>query len=320
MDTLKCSLCKTLKPLDSFQNDKKNKNRQEKHYWCTQCFIAKQKQQKYYASESKMISRLIESSKVLAKTRGKNNKDRGEFDIDRKFIQNLIKTQDNKCAISGMDFVWEYNNSKKVSIDRIDCNKGYTKDNVRLVCQQVNMAINEFNLQNFFDMCLSVVIHNNMLGQVLSATSQELKEKLKLLHEEKCSTTNYTIPKKNDGKHSEELKQNIKLLHKENCCTTDYTIPKKNKQPNKNGGKHSEETKEKIRQSIIKWHDEKTTPNSGSLKKGDSTYNSTGVTLTKDGEVYKCNSFKQASRIIGCSHVTVKKYAGRSFKGYLIES
>ena len=286
MDTLKCSLCKTFKSLDSFQNDKKNKNRQEKHYWCTQCFVAKQKQQKYYTSESKLLSKLIDRSKHLAKQRCKNNKDRGEIDIDRKFIQDLRKTQDNKCAISGMDLVWEYNNSQKVSIDRIDCKKGYTKDNVRLVCQQVNMAINEFNLQNFFDMCLSVVIHNNMLGQVLSATP------------------------------SEELKEKIKLLHEENCRTTDYTVQRQHK---KNGGKHSEETKEKIRQSIIKWHDEKITPNSGSLKKGDSTYNSTGVTLTKDGEVYKCNSFKQASRIIGCSHVTVKKYAGRSFKGYLIE-
>ncbi len=49
-------------------------------------------------------------------------------------------TQNGLCAVSGLRMTWAEGNftATSMSIDRIDCDKGYTKDNVRLVCYQVN--------------------------------------------------------------------------------------------------------------------------------------------------------------------------------------
>jgi hypothetical protein len=40
-----------------------------------------------------------------------------------------------------------------VSVDRVDNNKGYTKNNVRLVCAVVNFSLNEFGEEIFDKMC-----------------------------------------------------------------------------------------------------------------------------------------------------------------------
>lgn len=107
-----------------------------------------------------MITKLISTSKRLARVRGG---ERSSFDIDRKYILELLKVQDNKCAVSGIEFEWVYHSPNKLSIDRIDNDKGYLKDNIRLVCKQVNFGISNFDISNFYNMCKAVVTHNNLL-------------------------------------------------------------------------------------------------------------------------------------------------------------
>ncbi len=48
--------------------------------------------------------------------------------------------QSGKCAVSGIVMTWGQGAYKatSMSIDRIDCEQGYTRENVRLVCFQVN--------------------------------------------------------------------------------------------------------------------------------------------------------------------------------------
>lgn len=158
---MKCSKCDIDKNEEDFPTDNKNKSRNRKHYWCCECLKETQKTQSYNApnGKSKMITRLISTSKRLAIERGG---DRSQFDIDRKYIVDLVEIQNNKCAVSGMNLEWEYHSPRKVSIDRIDSTKGYIKDNIRLVCKQVNYGISNFSIDDFYIMCKSVVEHNGL--------------------------------------------------------------------------------------------------------------------------------------------------------------
>lgn len=55
-----------------------------------------------------------------------------------------------------------------VSIDRIDSNKGYTKDNVQLVCSAINFMKSNLSLNDFIMYCESVInykINKNYANQ-----------------------------------------------------------------------------------------------------------------------------------------------------------
>jgi hypothetical protein len=73
----------------------------------------------------------------------------------------LIDDGRNKCAITKIKFIFDKGNTSRrpfsPSIDRINSKLGYTKDNVRLVCVIVNLALNEFGDENFDKMCRAYV-------------------------------------------------------------------------------------------------------------------------------------------------------------------
>lgn len=62
--------------------------------------------------------------------------------IDFKFIENLLKKQKNKCFWYNIDLeidsIEGSRNPSKLTIDRLDCNIGYTKTNVVLTCYAAN--------------------------------------------------------------------------------------------------------------------------------------------------------------------------------------
>jgi hypothetical protein len=69
----------------------------------------------------------------------------------------LYRAQGGRCALSGLHFDLREVGSRKArrpfapSLDRIDSTGGYTRDNVRLVCQAVNFALNAFGEDVFRD-------------------------------------------------------------------------------------------------------------------------------------------------------------------------
>lgn len=77
------------------------------------------------------------------------------FDLDAKFLWELLQKQQNKCAISGLDIKIDLN----ASIDRIDSTKGYTKDNIWWVHQDVNKMKMDLKLEYFIEMC-QIIINN----------------------------------------------------------------------------------------------------------------------------------------------------------------
>ncbi len=70
-----------------------------------------------------------------------------EYDLDHKFLNDLLIQQKGLCAISGMKMEINSDPNRKtsapsfnvLSIDRKDSTKGYTKDNIQLVINCINM-------------------------------------------------------------------------------------------------------------------------------------------------------------------------------------
>jgi len=85
-----------------------------------------------------------------------------EFNISIELVRAFILVQNNRCALTGIQFIYEHDGMTRArpfapSIDRKDNSRGYTCDNIHLVCCIVNRAKNEFPQIIFDQMCLARV-------------------------------------------------------------------------------------------------------------------------------------------------------------------
>lgn len=91
----------------------------------------------------------------LYRTAKKNASTRGiQFDLSKSDYADIVNVSDGKCGLTGIDFVLDKHESHgrapyAPSLDRIDGQKGYSRDNCRLVCVAVNFAMNEWG-ENVF--------------------------------------------------------------------------------------------------------------------------------------------------------------------------
>jgi hypothetical protein len=80
----------------------------------------------------------------------KGAEDRGiEFLLSVDDLRYLYSRANGRCELTGITFCYEPIEGKSArpwipSIDRIDNAKGYSKENCRIVCHAVNMALNQF--------------------------------------------------------------------------------------------------------------------------------------------------------------------------------
>jgi hypothetical protein len=77
-----------------------------------------------------------------------------EFDIEPKWAVDLAERQKFTCVLTGIHFYSEIEHSGRVhpfapSLDRIDCSRGYTKDNVRIVIFSMNIMLLDWGTQIF---------------------------------------------------------------------------------------------------------------------------------------------------------------------------
>jgi hypothetical protein len=90
--------------------------------------------------------------KTLSKLK-RGAKARGiSFDITIEDIQEKLEKQDYKCALTN----WSVAFSENASVDRIDSNKGYTKDNIQIVDKRINMMKRDFDEKFFIDACKAI--------------------------------------------------------------------------------------------------------------------------------------------------------------------
>lgn len=83
-----------------------------------------------------------------------------DHDVDKDYLVELFTRQKGLCAISNMPLklergegdVWD-----NCSVDRIDCDLGYMKGNVRLVCRAVNIMRSNMEDEELFFWCRKIL-------------------------------------------------------------------------------------------------------------------------------------------------------------------
>lgn len=95
----------------------------------------------------------------------KSRKNKTKIDISLLDIKNLWENQNGKCAITKLQMILPKSRRdtnvgpRCASIDRIDNQRGYSIDNIQLVCYSVNLARNKFpidTIKEFFNEIVSV--------------------------------------------------------------------------------------------------------------------------------------------------------------------
>jgi hypothetical protein len=97
-----------------------------------------------------------------------------EFSITLEDVYNLWIKQDKKCALTGIPIDFKNQNFRQLterpshikhkkkfkydlictaSLDRINSDKGYIKDNIQLVHKDINMMKNDYDQDYFINMC-----------------------------------------------------------------------------------------------------------------------------------------------------------------------
>lgn len=83
------------------------------------------------------------------------------FKITITDMENLVKIQDGKCALTGTPLNFDTNNNGTASLDRIDSSKGYKIDNIQWVHKDVNRMKHDFSQEYFLTLCQQIVQHAN---------------------------------------------------------------------------------------------------------------------------------------------------------------
>ena len=117
---------------------------------------SKRSRQKFMATvpqrPDKRLGLLIRTCRSSAKQKGI------EFELTADVLMSMIVVQDQKCVLTGIPFSWDFGGTYRAnpfapSIDRKDSRKGYTYDNIQIVCYAVNLAKNEYPLDVFDKIC-----------------------------------------------------------------------------------------------------------------------------------------------------------------------
>jgi hypothetical protein len=139
---------------------KLEKDREQDFYWavsqgkhkalgyCKSCCATKQKARHW-------TKRLVDATQNRHKVRWEE-----AYDLTPEYLQGLYDQQDGRCAWLGIPLRTELGGSfrhpNQVSLDRVDGRKGYTRDNVLLVCQAANLARCDAPMEVFEDFILSI--------------------------------------------------------------------------------------------------------------------------------------------------------------------
>jgi hypothetical protein len=102
----------------------------------------------------KFTKKLLNSSRACAKDRGI------PYHLTYDILYEALVNTNGICSVSGKHLTTLHNHLMKASIDRIDSNKGYTKNNIQIVGQIVNKSKNIMSMEEYIDLCKSVVKHN----------------------------------------------------------------------------------------------------------------------------------------------------------------
>jgi len=200
MNTKQCRKCKKTYPLNQFFKDAIKAD--GLRGCCKQCDVAmtlkycrthkKKMRAAHRAWYAKNIDKCREQSRsARRKNRArwllKNSRNRAKekglaFDLDKHWPELKKRIDVLRCELTGLPLdlnaIRDWNSP---SIDRIDCSRGYTYDNVRIVCFAMNCAMGTWG--------------ENKLKLVLNAWSDKCFKKRKNTRSKCCSKPSTTNPR-----------------------------------------------------------------------------------------------------------------------------
>lgn len=110
----------------------------------------------FFPDEHKLLVSAIRTRIHSAKQNNKRYSDR-EFALTDEYMYTLWKSQQGKCALSGVDLVIEKSHPDSLSIDKIIPEKGYTEGNVQWVTISVNRAKSDLTQEQLITMCQNIL-------------------------------------------------------------------------------------------------------------------------------------------------------------------
>lgn len=160
---MKCKTCNIDKSLDCFQKGVRNYNT-----WNTKCYACmniKRAINRQEWSKNAPIKEILEELLKAAKRRGKQ-KEKYKCTITLDELYDIYIKQSGKCYISGRLMQTDVGSPDRISLDRIDSNKGYTKENVALACVKVNIMKLDTNLDVFAKYIKNIYEYNSIFNYI----------------------------------------------------------------------------------------------------------------------------------------------------------
>lgn len=155
----KCFKCKIFKSVEDFSKNRSTFDGYQKV--CKKCFANYDSVKKGYKKKSENRKNNLntylnyKTTNLKTKCKQKNL----DFDLNNNFLYELYLKQNGKCYYTDIDIVHnlgchQYNS---ISVDRLDPNKGYTKDNVVLASFSINSFKGMINVSEYKDF-LNIII------------------------------------------------------------------------------------------------------------------------------------------------------------------
>lgn len=146
-----CSKCGIVKNIDDFYKSQRGSKCKE----CNLEITKEYKRNKRKDSDFRLkegVKQKERRVRLWQNTLINDSKNRGlEHNIDVDFINHLFESQQGLCHWFKIPLIPSDNNKhpQQPSIDRIDRNQGYTKDNVILSCYSANIGRNENDIETW---------------------------------------------------------------------------------------------------------------------------------------------------------------------------
>lgn len=159
---LLCHYCGEYKDIDEFtEHGSESRVRGGRRYYCRECSTSRQKSHNRNLPDDQKLDKCLRWRMLGARDRSRQ-KDGLVFNLTMDDMRDLWISQNGKCAISGIDMTYELQMGRvptNISIDKIDRTKGYTKDNVQLVCMACNQIKSDMSEEDMYNFCKSIVNH-----------------------------------------------------------------------------------------------------------------------------------------------------------------
>lgn len=131
-----CSICN--KYFDNTENKTSSGN------CCKQCTSNKKNDiEKLFQVKIKNCIRICE----------RREGNRSMFDLTVEYLKELYEKQNGKCYISGKELSTNMHSDWKISIERLNQNNGYIKENIAFICLEFQSGFRQWNKEKFQQFC-----------------------------------------------------------------------------------------------------------------------------------------------------------------------